>query len=213
VISRTIIYGKDGSGLNTSIAIIAAGGAALVGLVIVAAAFASQARAMRRLVQVADDLRAILQAMQENRADVEERRLAVEKHSLDLAVQDRQPGVAVRTRGTLTLLEDSQEFKLAYFVIALGDRRVLADRVRAVLINDRDPELKVTLAAAQSVVLEPGKPYDAEVIVTVRDLARVNLPYVPEFKFLRESCRLEISVEYEGADGDEVRIERDLLER
>jgi hypothetical protein len=116
-------------------------------------------------------------------------------------------------RGTLTLLEDSQEFKASYFILVMGNRRVLADRVKAVLVNARDPELQITLDALGSFVLEPGQAQEGEVTVTVRDLARINLPFVPEFKFFREGCQLVVSVEYEGEDGKPVLVEKDLLER
>lgn len=199
--------------LDTSSALIIVGGAILVGLVVVSVALTQLSGAMKRLMQIADDLRTSLQMMQENQAHETERRMALEKRRLEIAEKDREAGVVVRMRGTLTLLEDSQEFKASYFILVMGRRQVLAERVRVLLVNDRDPELVVTLDATGGLVLDPSIPHDGEVTISVRDLARINLPFVPEFKFLRESSRLLVSVEYEDGEGTVATVEKNLLER
>ncbi len=200
-------------GLTTPMALTIVGGAILAGLVLVAVALLQQAGALKRLVVILDDVRQGLQVLQDGQAHEANEKLAIERRQLEIVERDREPGLVVRMRGTLTLLEDSQEFKASYFILVMGSRRVLADRVRAVLVNARDPDLALTLDALGSFVLEPGQTREGEVTVTVRDLARINLPFVPEFKFFREGCRLMLSVEYEGEDGKPVLVERDLLER
>ncbi|MBW2261739.1 MAG: hypothetical protein JRG91_07170 [Deltaproteobacteria bacterium] len=200
-------------GLTTPLALTIAAGAILVGLVVVAVALLQQAGALKRLLVILDDMRQGLQILQDNQAHHAGEKLAIKRRKLELAERDREPGLVVRMRGTLTLLEDSQEFKASYFILVMGSRRVLADRIKAVLVNTRDPDLSITLDALGGFVLEPGQAHEGEVTVAVRDLARINLPFVPEFKFFRESCRMVLSVEYEGVDGKTVLVERDLLER
>ena len=199
--------------LTTPMALAIVGAAILAGLLLVAVALMQQAGALKRLLVMLDDLRQGLQILQDGQAHEAHETLAVRRRKLEIVEKDREPGVVVRMRGTLTLLEDSQEFKASYFLLVMGTRRVLADRVKAVLVNARDPELQITLDALGSFVLEPGQAHEGEVTVTVRDLARINLPFVPEFKFFREGCQLVVSVEYEGEDGKPVLVERDLLER
>jgi hypothetical protein len=199
--------------LSTPMGLAIVGAAILAGLVLVAVALLQQAGALKRLIVILDDLRQGLQMLQDGQAHNDAETLAIRRRELAIVEKDREPGLVVRMRGTLTLLEDSQEFKASYFVMVTGNRRLLADRVKAVLVNARDPELQLTLDALGSFVLEPGQAREGEITVTVRDLARINLPFVPEFKFFREGCRLVLSVEYEGEDGEPVVVERDLLER
>jgi hypothetical protein len=200
-------------GLSTSVALVVVGAAALAGALAVAAALVVQAGAVKRLASLVDDVRSILQMMQDNQAASDARRQERETRALEIEERDREPGVEVRMRGTLTLMEESQEFKAGFFVVAIGSRRVLVDRIRAVLVNDRDPELTVTLEAIHNVVLEPGVPREGDLTISVRDLARINLPFVPEFRFMRESCRLLLSAEYVTAGGKKAEVERDILSR
>jgi hypothetical protein len=199
--------------LSTPIALVIAAGAILAGSVVVAVALLRQAGALRALGQVIDDVRHGLSMLQENQAHIDGQLLQLRKKRLEMAEQDRRAGLVARMRGTLTLLEDSQEFKASYFLLVTGPRQVLADKVRAVLSNSRDQDLAVTIDAINGLVLEPGAPYEGEVTISVRDLARINLPFVPEFNFLRESCRLMLSVEFEERDGEKVLVEKNLLER
>lgn len=199
--------------LSTPVALVIAAGAILAGCVAVAVAIFQQAGAIKKLILIVDDLRQNLQMMQDNQAHTSTQTLQIRKKKLEMAEQDRKAGVILSMRGTLTLLEDSQEFKVSYFVLVMGARQVLADRIRALLVNDKDPDLAVTIEAAGGFVLDPGVPHEGEITISVRDLARINLPFVPEFKFLRESCRLMMSVEYEERDGEAVVVERNLLER
>ena len=47
--------------------------------------------------------------------------------------------------------------------------------------------------------------------IGVRDLAKVSLPFIPDFGFLMDSCRILATVEYTGIDGRPATEERDLL--
>lgn len=194
----------------TSILVLA--GAALAGCVLLAVAIFSVGGGLKKLHAVMDDMRAVLQMWQEQDAHDAQQRALVDEQALALRQVQQKARVDVRMRGTLKLFEERQEFRVDYLVTAMGTQRVMVDRIKATLVNRRDPELRWTLDAVYNTVLGPGDVHEGEVTVGIKDLAKVNLPYVPEFSFMRESCHLQLLVEYEEADGQKTSVERDVLE-
>ncbi len=198
--------------VDVSLAMMIFAGAVLLGLVLVSVALLSMGGALRRIGVLLDDLRLTLQSAREEEAREAAERLKLDGRALDLEILDRRARIDVRMQGTLRLFEERQEFKVGYLVSALGTHRVVADRIKASLVNRRDPELAWTLDATYNIPLGPDTPHVGEVTVGIKDLAKVNLPYVPEFSFLRESCRLVMSVDHDDTDGEKIHVERDLLE-
>jgi hypothetical protein len=198
--------------IDTWLALVILASAVLLGLVLVAVGLFTLSGSVKKVMLTVDDLRAALQMSQEERSHAVEEQLKVDRRALELSEVDRKARVDVRRDGTLKLFEERQEFKIGYFIVALGSSRVVADRIRAVLVNRRDPDLSWTLEALYNVPLGPDQSSAGEITVTIRDLAKVNLPYVPEFSFLRESCKLVMTVEYAEVDGKQEAVERDVLE-
>ena len=197
--------------MTTQMAIVIAAGAALVGLVILAVAMFGVSGRLRSLASAVDEIRSVLQVQGEAAAQESARRHEAEKRRHEMEESDRSPGLVVRMSGGVSILEDTQQFRVGWFILLLGTRRVVVDRVKVILVNSRTPDLTCAVEILGPFPLEPGSPVPREATIGVRDLAKVSLPFIPDFGFLMDSCRLVATVDYGTVDGRTATVERDLL--
>lgn len=197
--------------MTTQMAILISSGAALVGLALLAVAVFGVSGRIRSLASAVDEIRSVLQMRGEAASQESSLRRDAEKRRLEMEESDRSAGLVVRMSGGVSILEDTQQFRIGWFLLLLGTRRVVVDRVRVILMNSRTPDLTCAVEILGPFPLEPGSPVPREATIGVKDLAKVSLPFIPDFGFLMDSCRLIATVEYGTADGRTATVERDLL--
>ncbi|MFH1438764.1 MAG: hypothetical protein ABIJ56_23845, partial [Pseudomonadota bacterium] len=61
-------------------------------------------------------------------------------------------------------------------------------------------------------VIDPNAGVEEEVIISVKDFSKISLPFVPNFGFIKDSCQVVASVEYEDMYSERYRLDRDILE-
>jgi len=195
---------------ETALVIIAA--AVGLGLVILAVAVLSLAGGLKRIHQVLDDLRNIHHAGMEDGTRLRDERLALERKKFELDAKERKPRVFLLKSSNLKLFEERQELTVGYSVEIMGRGKILITKLQVALVNKRTPNLIKILDMVFNRVVEPEKPLVSEVVVSVKDFTRVSLPFVPDFGFIKDSCEIVASLEYEDQLGESYRLDRDILE-
>jgi hypothetical protein len=195
---------------ETALVILAA--ALGLGLVFLAIAVFSLAGGVKRIHQVLDDLRNIHHAGVEDGTRLREERLALERKMFELDARERKNRVLLLKSANLKLFEERQELTVGYSVEVMGKSKILITKLQVALVNKRSPNLIKILDMVFNRVVEPDKPLVADVVVSVKDFTRVSLPFVPDFGFIKDSCEIVASLEYEDHFGESFRLDRDILE-
>ena len=195
---------------ETALVILAA--ALGLGLVFLAIAVFSLAGGVKRIHQVLDDLRNIQHVGVEDGNRLREERLALERKAFELDAKERKTRVLLHKSSNLKLFEERQELTVGYSVEVMGRSKILITKLQVALVNKRSPNLIKILDMVFNRVVEPDKPLVTDVVVSVKDFTRVSLPFVPDFGFIKDSCEIVASLEYEDHLGESYRLDRDILE-
>jgi hypothetical protein len=182
------------------------------GLLILAIAVFALAGGVKKIHLVIDDLRNIHHAGVEDGTRIREERLALDRKRFELDGRERKPRVLLLKSANLKLFEERQELTVGYSVEVMGGGRILITKLQVALVNKRSPNLIKILDMVFNRVVEPGKPLASDVVVSVKDFTRVSLPFVPDFGFIKDSCEIVASLEYEDRFGEAYRLDRDILE-
>ena len=195
---------------ETALIILAA--AVGLGLVILAVTVGSVARAIRRSTAVIEDFKTSYQTGLDERGRAEVERLGIERKKLELDSKLARPRILLLKTANLKLFEEKQELTVGYNVENLGAGKVLVTKLQVALVNKRTPNLIKILDVVFNKVVEENRPYVGEVIVSVKDFTRVSLPFVPDFSFIKDSCEIVASLEFEDRFGEVGRLDKDILE-
>lgn len=195
---------------ETALIIVAA--AVGLGILLLAIAVFSLAGGLKKIHLVLDDLRNIHHAGVEDGTRLQDERLALDRKRFELDAKERKPRVLLFKSTNLKLFEERQELTVGYSVEIMGKGRIFITKLQVALVNKRTPNLIKILDMVFNRVVEPDKPLVSEVVVSVKDFTRVSLPFVPDFGFIKDSCEIVASLEYEDPFGESYRVDRDILE-
>jgi len=183
-----------------------------IGLIILAISVFSLSKSVRKIYMAVDELKSIQNTYVEDNAKIQGQLLDLEKKRFDIDVKSKKPRVILIKSGNLRLYEDKQELAVGYSVENLGAGKVLLTKLQIALVNRRTPNLIKIMDMIFNKVVDAGRPFENELVVSAKDFTRISLPFVPDFGFIKDSCQIVASLEYEDLYGDHYRLDKDILE-
>lgn len=150
--------------------------------------------------------------MLEDGLKLERDRLELERNRFAFDRKEKEPRIVLLKTANLKLFEEKQELAVGYSIENLGKGKILITKLQVALINKRTPNLIKIIEMIFNQVVDDNRPYVGEVLITAKDFTRVSLPFVPDFSFIKDSCEIVASLEYENSFGETLRIDKDILE-
>jgi|GEM_PF-3320833 len=183
-----------------------------IGSIIFSIAVFSLSKNLRKIRDILDEIKYFFSTTTEEKVRRDTELLELEKKRFEFEIKSKKPKILLIKSGNLRLYEEKQELIVGYRVENIGFGKVLINKLQIAIVNRRTPNLIKVVDMIFNRVIEEGKPLEGEVAISVKDFTRISLPFVPDFGFIKDSCRIMASLEAEDFLGETHRIDKDILE-